>query len=58
MHRLLTGALKVEQLTIPISGLPASLQGLKLVQLSDFHFDGERLTEKLLGHAIAAANAA
>ncbi len=58
MRRLLTGALKVEQLTIQISGLPTSLQGLKLVQLSDFHFDGKRLAETLLAEAIATTNAA
>lgn len=58
MRRLLTGALKVEQLTIHIASLPTSLQGLKLVQLSDFHFDGKRLAETLLAEAIAATNAA
>jgi len=58
MHRLLTGPLKVERLKIEIADLPRSLQGLKLAQLSDFHFDGARLSETLLAEAIAASNEA
>jgi uncharacterized protein len=58
MYRLLAGPLSIEQLTIPIRGLPSSLQGLRLVQLTDFHFDGLRLSEQLLQAAIAACNAA
>ncbi|MGA7932012.1 MAG: metallophosphoesterase [Kovacikia sp.] len=56
MHRLLTGPLKVERLQLKIADLPRSLQGLKLVQFSDFHFDGNRLSERLLAQAIAASN--
>ncbi len=56
MHRFLTGPLKVEQLQIEIADLPLSLRGLKLVQFSDFHFDGLRLSEGLLQEAIAASN--
>ena len=56
MHKLLTGSLTVESLQIPISGLPERLRGLRLVQLSDFHFDGMRLSEALLEEAIATAN--
>jgi len=58
MHRLLTGKLRVEYLTIPIANLPANLSGTKIVQLTDFHYDGVRLSEWLLEEAIAAANEA
>lgn len=56
MHRLLTGKLKLEELTIPIANLPPYLQGCKIVQLSDFHYDGLRLSEALLEEAIAKSN--
>ncbi|MBW4520660.1 MAG: metallophosphoesterase [Scytolyngbya sp. HA4215-MV1] len=56
MHRLLTGPLSVETVTVPIAGLPEKLRGTKLVQLSDLHYDGVRLSEKLLAEAIAACN--
>ncbi len=58
MHRLLTGKLRIEYLTIPIANLPANLSGTKIVQLTDFHYDGVRLSEWLLEEAIAAANEA
>ncbi|UKO96361.1 metallophosphoesterase [Nostoc sp. UHCC 0870] len=58
MHWLFTGRLSVDKLTVKIAELPPSLQGLKLVQLSDFHYDGLRLSEKLLEEAIAATNEA
>ncbi len=58
MHKLLTGPLSVEAVTIPIRGLPESLRGAKLVQLSDFHFDGLRLSEDLLQQAIEETNQA
>jgi uncharacterized protein len=57
MNRI-AGALSVEHLKVPIRDLPASLNGLTLVQLSDFHFDGVRLSEALLEEAIALTNAA
>lgn len=56
MHRLLSGPLTREKLTVKIAGLPASLQGKKLVQMSDFHYDGVRLSDKMLSQAIAIAN--
>lgn len=56
MHKLLSGELSIERLTIEITGLPRALHGTKLVQLSDLHFDGLRLSEKLLAEAIAASN--
>lgn len=58
MHSLLSGPLSTEKLTVKIAGLPASLQGKKLVQMSDFHYDGLRLTEKMLENAIAVSNQA
>jgi uncharacterized protein len=58
MHWLLSGPLSTEKLTVKIVGLPASLQGKKLVQLSDFHYDGLRLSEEMLEKAIAVTNEA
>lgn len=58
MHWLLTGSLSVEKLTVAIADLPDELQGTKLVQLSDFHYDGLRLSEEMLAQAIAATNEA
>lgn len=57
MHKLLSGPLSVEHCTIEIAGLPEWLQGTKLVQLSDLHFDGLRLSKQLLTEAIAVSNA-
>ncbi|NJL85687.1 MAG: metallophosphoesterase [Leptolyngbyaceae cyanobacterium SM1_1_3] len=57
MHRLLTGPLTTETVSIPIQNLAAALDGLTLVQLSDFHYDGYRLSEALLQAAIAQTNA-
>lgn len=56
MHKLLTGRLKLEKLTVPIANLPLSLHGTKIVQLSDFHYDDLRLSEALLEEAIAKTN--
>ncbi|MCH2047691.1 MAG: metallophosphoesterase [Trichodesmium sp. ALOHA_ZT_67] len=56
MHRILTGPLQVDRLTLKINGLPQNLQGTKLVQLSDFHYDRKRLSEWLLTRAIAITN--
>ncbi|MEH2287586.1 metallophosphoesterase [Nostoc sp.] len=58
MHWLLSGPLSIEKLTVNIAGLPASLQGKKLVHLSDFHYDGLRLSEEMLEKAIALTNEA
>lgn len=58
MHKLLTGALSTEKLTVKIPNLPLSLAGLKLVQMSDFHYDNGLLSEKMLSEAIAVSNAA
>lgn len=58
MYSVLSGALSVEKLTIAITDLPKSLQGTTLVQLSDFHYDGLRLSEQMLARAIAICNEA
>lgn len=58
MHWLLTGSLSVEELTVAIADLPASLVGTKIVQLSDLHYDGVKLSEEMLKQAIAATNEA
>jgi hypothetical protein len=58
MDWVFSGPLSVEEVTIAIADLPKSLQGTKLVQLSDFHYDGVQLSEKLLLDAIEATNQA
>ncbi|MFN7909473.1 MAG: metallophosphoesterase, partial [Microcystis sp.] len=49
-------SLQVERLTIAIAGLPAHLQGIKLVQWSDLHCDEQHLPEAVLQEAIAITN--
>ncbi len=49
-------SLSIETVTIPICGLADRLNGIKVVQLSDFHYDGWLLSEELLNQAIAASN--
>ncbi|TVP63683.1 MAG: metallophosphoesterase [Nodularia sp. (in: Bacteria)] len=56
MHWLLSGPLSIQRLTVKIAGLPVSLEGKKLVQMSDFHYDGLRLSEAMLEQAIAVSN--
>ena len=53
MRPLFSGPLTVESLTIPIQDLPSRLQGTVIVQLSDFHYDGQRLSERMLADAVA-----
>jgi uncharacterized protein len=53
---LFTGPLTVDRLTIPIANLPLNLQGLRIVQLSDFHYDGQRLSDRLLEQTIDRVN--
>jgi predicted MPP superfamily phosphohydrolase len=57
LYPLLTGPLTVGRVTVPIVDLPAHLSGTRVVQLSDFHFDGLRLPPPLLQAAIAQCNA-
>lgn len=56
MHQLLSGKLRVDQITVEIADLPISLQGVQIVQLSDLHFDGLRLSEAMLAEAIEITN--
>ncbi|MBN8562219.1 MAG: metallophosphoesterase [Leptolyngbya sp. UWPOB_LEPTO1] len=58
MQPLFTQSLKVETLNFTIDNLPPHLHGTTLVQLSDLHFDGERLSEKILNQAIEITNQA
>lgn len=53
MRPLFSGPLTVESLEIPIQDLPPKLKGTVIVQLSDFHYDGQRLSEKMLADAVA-----
>ena len=52
MYQLFSGALSVEEQTIPIRDLPERLVGTVVAQLSDFHFDGLRLSDAMLASAI------
>ncbi len=56
MHKLLSGGLVVEQITVEITGLPPALVGKTIAQLSDLHFDGLRLSDEMLAEAIAVCN--
>jgi uncharacterized protein len=56
MHKILAGSLSVERLTVEIAGLPDRLSGTKLVQLTDLHYDGLRLSQEMLQEAIAVSN--
>lgn len=58
MHRLLSGPLSVETLSVGITELPQHLEGMRIVQLSDLHYDGLRLSDQMLSKAIDASNAA
>ncbi len=57
MQKLLSGALSTEKLVVKIKNLHLSLVGLKLVQMSDFHYADGLLSEKMLTEAIAISNA-
>ncbi|MGG6265282.1 metallophosphoesterase [Leptolyngbya sp. AN03gr2] len=58
MQPLFNQSVKVETLEIVIDNFPAHLDGTKLVQLSDLHFDGMRLSNEVLDQAIIATNQA
>lgn len=57
LYPLFTGPLRIERHTLTIRDLPLRLRGMRVAQLSDFHYDGLRLDDTLLGTAIAACNA-
>jgi uncharacterized protein len=56
MHKLISGALQVDRLSVEIADLPTSLNGATIAQLSDLHFDGLRLSDQMLEAAIATIN--
>ena len=56
MSPILTEPLQIERVNIAIANLPSHLVGTKLVQLSDLHYDGKRLSPELLDEAIALCN--
>ncbi|MGB7442048.1 MAG: metallophosphoesterase [Coleofasciculaceae cyanobacterium] len=58
MNWIFSGPLSVDKVVVEIADLPTLLRGTKLVQLSDLHYDGLRLSENLLAQAIKAANQA
>ena len=49
--------IKVERIAIAIKNLPSRMLGTTIVQLSDLHYDGIRLSEATLKQAIAISNA-
>ncbi|AFZ35254.1 metallophosphoesterase [Stanieria cyanosphaera PCC 7437] len=56
MTLIINEPLKIERIAIAIANLPQSLQGKKIVQFSDLHYDGIRLSEHLLAEAIDLSN--
>jgi uncharacterized protein len=56
IQKYLAGALSIERLKVVIADLSPSLKGTKIVHLTDFHFDGIRLSQQLLDQAIATSN--
>lgn len=56
MQHVITGPLTIEKINVSIKSLPKSLDGLKLIQMSDFHADDWGLSDQLLAQAIAASN--
>ncbi|MGB3136495.1 MAG: metallophosphoesterase [Nodosilinea sp.] len=56
MRPLFTGPLTVEAVTVSVRDLPRRLEGCRIVQLSDFHFDGQRLSLGLLRQVVDRVN--
>ncbi|NJK99571.1 MAG: metallophosphoesterase [Spirulinaceae cyanobacterium SM2_1_0] len=56
MYPIFLEPLCLERVTVQIADLPPSLQGTKVVQLSDLHYDGQRLSERLLAEAVEVCN--
>jgi uncharacterized protein len=55
---MITESIKVEKVAIAIKNLSPQLSGKTIVQLSDLHYDGIRLSETTLQQAIALSNQA
>ena len=53
---IISEPIRVDRIAIAIDNLPAHLSGTKIVQLSDLHFDGIRLSVEVLQQAIALCN--
>ncbi len=56
MSGIFSQTLSIERLTVAIADLSPSLNGIKLAQLSDLHYDGESLSEELLSDTIEFIN--
>ncbi len=56
MYPIFLEPLSLDRLTIQIADLPADLDGTKVVQLSDLHYDGQRLSDQLLREAVECCN--
>lgn len=56
MPHPLAGAIEVDRLTIPIRNLSDRHQGLKIVQISDLHYDGVQFTDAQLHDVIVKVN--
>jgi uncharacterized protein len=56
MPPVFTASLSLESVQVAIADLPLDLVGQRIVQLSDFHFDGLRLSPSLLQSAIDLTN--
>jgi predicted MPP superfamily phosphohydrolase len=56
MRPLFTGPLTLETVTVAIRDLPQRLDGCRIVQLSDFHYDGQRLSTQLLRQVVNRVN--
>jgi uncharacterized protein len=56
MYNSIAGAIQVDRLTIPIRNLSDRHQGLKIVQLSDLHYDGVQFTDAQLQQTITLTN--
>lgn len=53
---IISEPIKVESITIAVRDLPSRLSGIKIVQLSDLHYDGVHLANATLKQAIALCN--
>ena len=56
MRPLFVGSLTVETVRVVIRDLPRRLEGCRIVQLSDFHYDGQRLSDRLLRQVVDCVN--